>query len=338
MTEPEYSNPLFSVAIGMIGIGAMIFVTIVIFLFQFVSFKRNKSTSGYLITFAILASLCFMFCAIFLSLHCYFIAGIYNNERLGHFYDLLQFGFWHFGQLFCYLYLLNRLYIGFKNTIYSLSTQMFIMLITLLFMYFIFSCMVLLGAFRQIIQNDYNGLDTIQFYSITITTTKIGTLVVDLIISTSLLVLFIKKLWNVSTGLREMSTVIDMDILSDDVDNTKIEIQNMDVQTDSIYNVMTKVTILSVILILASQLKMISSVISWLVKDYSNLSEFNIWVILAIYQWCKGIHIFTASLCIFMGFEFTNNWYQCCCNKCHNKTKQYCIRKINQKMTHYNTF
>ena len=335
---PDYNHPLFSLTFGMITSTLMILIVLVTFLIQCKLFQKTESISGYLVTFAILASIFYMFCGISYIMFSLFVIGIYNDTRLGYFYDLLQLGFWHFGQLFCYLYLLNRLYVGFKNTIYSLSNQTFIILSTLLVMYLLFCGMILFTASRHSMNNDYTTLDTIEFYSITIASTKMGTLVLDLVISTLLLILFVKKLWNVSNGLRSMSLVSDMDAWSDDVDNINFGMGNMELQRDSIYNVVTKVTILSVILILVSQSVMISSVISWLIKDYVNLSEFNVWIILAIYQWFKAIHIFTASLCIFMGFEFTNNWYQYCCNKCHNKTKQYCIKKINQTMNDYNTF
>ena len=129
-------------------------------------------------------------------------------------------------------------------------------------------------------------------------------------------------------------TLSDMDAWSDGIDSLSTEIETL----DRIYNVISKVTILSVILIMAAQLVMIASVISWFIKDYSNLCEDNIWIVFAVYDWFKIIHIFTASLCIFLGFEFTKNWYQYCGYKCHNKTKQYCIKKINQKMNDYNKF
>ena len=129
-TKPDYKNPYFPVAFGTILVGVIITLILV-----YVSFRKTKSVSCYLVMFAILASLSYILAAAFQTLCCWFHVRIYHNERLGHLYDILEVLFWHLGQLFDYCYLLSRLYIGFRGTQYSLSYQTFMMLFGLIVTY-----------------------------------------------------------------------------------------------------------------------------------------------------------------------------------------------------------
>ena len=271
-----------------------------------------------------------MFCAIFGTISGFFYSGMYRNARFGYLCDILQIGCWHCGQLFCYLYLLNRLYIGLKNTIYNISIKKLTLLGILLFMYFLFFCSIVFPSIMYIIHNDYSGITVSKLHSRIMIIYKIGTLLIDLILSTSLLIIFIKKLYQVSNRFRIESTT-NLNVWNNDIDDVKSEVENL--EKDRIYNIISKVTILSNILILVSQLVMIFSVISWVLIIYSKILNTNNLIMVAIYNSFKAIHIFIASFCIFLGFECTSNWYQFCCIKCHIKTKEYCIKQINMSYT-----
>ena len=85
-------------------------------------------------------------------------------------------------------------------------------------------------------------------------------------------------------------------------------------QNENLYNVVSKVVLLGVIMIVTSQMVLGLSLANWMANTYYNDT------LTIIYAWIKGFHTFIASLSVFLGFEFTHDWYIFCCHRCHTKT------------------
>ena len=152
----------------------------------------------------------------------------------------------------------------------------------------------------------------------------ISTSVFDLVLASSLLIIFIKKLDRVSTSIHDVSIAQDADTWNDDFDDVKMEVQYL--EKNRLYNIMSKVTILGVIIIIISQIVWIFHIIVILIDIMIGLDMYVIDAILiALSDLLTMMHIFVTSSCILLGFECTNEWYKYFCTKCHKKTKQYCI-------------
>ena len=257
--------------------------------------------------FAILAILLYIFCAIFGASIGWM--RLFDNNTFEYLFNVLGTGCWYYGQFFFYCYLLNRLDDGFKDTEYRLSNKMFSILAILLFMHFIFSGMLMV-AYISDISVYYSNFKTIE---------RGCALIFDLLITSVLLIIFINKAYKVSKTIHDISWIADFE--------AKKEIEN--VEQNRMINIMSKVTMLSIIVIVVTQLTLIVSTIDWLVTiNVSDVSDYGNMIRFAANNCVKAFHIFIASLCILLGFECTHNWYQFCCNKCHNKTKEYCNERI----------
>ena len=78
-TNPDYNHPLFSLSFGTISAVIMISIVLVVFLIQYVSFKKSKIISNSLVIFVILASLFYIFAAIFLTIFLLFYNGYISD-------------------------------------------------------------------------------------------------------------------------------------------------------------------------------------------------------------------------------------------------------------------
>ena len=314
----------FFFAVGSMSIAVILSVLLVIFIIKYLLFRKIKSVSCFSVAFAILAILFYIICNAFVASFGWVL--LLDDDKFLYLVNVVSVGCWHYGQLFCYCYLLNRLYIGFKDTEYSLSNKIFILLSMLLFMYFIYCGMIIIDS-RMYLNNSNRDLQLIMIE-------MIGILTFDLILTSSLLIIFIKKLYRVSNRIRVTS--ITVAAWTDDFDDVKLEVEHLEM--NRIYDIISRVTILSVILIITSQLDSIFLIFILTFIIGLDISDHVITGLFAVSDLFRGIHIIIASLCILLGFECMNNWYQYCCNKCHKTTKQYCIKKINQTMNDYNTF
>ena len=148
------------------------------------------------------------------------------------------------------------------------------------------------------------------------------TLCIDLILSISLLKIFVNKLYQVSKGLY----IDEYDLLSNKSQNDDHSRQTLQHQKEHIYCVVSKVVVLGIIMIITSQLTLIFSLINWIINTDNDDT------ITLIYSFIKSTQTFIASLSLFLGFEFMDNWYNYCCRICHKKVKQCCVNKINDKI------
>ena len=340
MSEKEATpgfDVVFSILLGMLVICLCWFV------YQYYHTKLKISLKC--IIYGVLCCLFYMLAILFNII--YDIQNDYGKLTL--ISNILQIIFWHMGNIILYFYLLFRLRSGFMNTIYQIKQSTHIVLLVLVSIYlfftvylFVLGC-IMVGIGERIFDKK-SFLDAVL-------STKIGTLTVDLFISTSLLVIFVHKLYDVgkskhidSKDKRDISMVpsrtqttlnapdTDGDIESPTLSaKTSKSIVKEELKHDRIFVAIGKVTLLSIIMLISNQITMIMSIVSWQYADdikypkFSKHSE-------DIYSMAKVLDAFITSLCIFLGFGFTQFWYNLCCGFCNDKIKGCFVDKMQNDM------
>ena len=312
----------FSVAVGLFCFVCAILVSLVLFVVKCSIFSRVNSVSKFMVGYAILASIFYLLGSLFAGLFWLCAAHVINDILLYNLFNFIQILFWHLGQAKVYCYLLTRLYKGFEGTVYSIKRNTSIIFVILLCCY-LFACGIL---FVQIIhyilwylKNPNTDVRDLPYFKLFVNSYKSITLGVDLILSTTLLLIFINKLRKINESLNVMinnqchSGSINDSLIVNDKNNLKL-------QSDNIYTVVSKVFILGVIMIVASQIVLILSLLNWNLKRH--------YILNFVYAWIRGFHTLIASLSVFLGFEFAHNWYTCICGRCHRCIK-WCITTKN---------
>ena len=318
----------FIVSVGFFCFVCGIIISLLLFIIKCIVFSKVNTVSISMIIFAISASIFYGLSSLFQGLYWLFIIGVINHVLLEHLCDLFQIFFWHLGQVMVYFYLLIRLYNGFKGTVYSIKWNISITLSILLCCYLI-GCLIILSIivwyiiwYLTIATNTDNGLDNLPYDEELQILFKSITLMVDFMLSLSLLVIFVYKLRKISESLNVMIHD-EYDLISNDNSNiNSLLIQDretLQTQNENIYNVISKVLILGVIMIISSQISLILSLVDWIRNKDTNDT------LTVVYSLFKGLHTLIASLSVFLGFEFTHNWYICCCGACHRHIKSCCL-------------
>ena len=318
---------VFVLSLCLFCVACIIGVILVLFLIKCCIFSKMHSISKWVVGFAVSASIFYILASIFNGIYWFYFVGVYNNEMIANICDLIQLLFFHLGQLMVYCYLLNRIYKGFEGTIYSFSWKQYILLSILLVCY-LAACLAIFGyIIWYIIWCDIHGMTGFDDLPIEIIqfeyTYRIVTLCTDLILSTSLLMVFTQKLFKISKNL---DTLVDNNGKNSDL-SASINEQNILIYKINIYTIISKVVILGTIMIVSSQIVFILSLCNWIMNRNSNES------ITFIYGWFKIFHTFIGSLCLFLGFEFVNNWYMFLCGKCHKKIKKWCLMRMSYDFT-----
>ena len=309
----------FILCVGCFCFGCGIIISLVVFIIKCIKFSKDNTVSKSMISFAVLASLCYTVSTLFLGFYWLCVIGVFNGELFENFCDLFQIFFWHLGQVMVYCYLLTRLFNGFKGTIHSIEICTSIILCSLLSFYLI-GCFIILGITIWYIvwftESETHTIDNLPYITQFEYAYKSITLIVDVILSSMLLGIFVFKLYKISESLKTMMDD-EYDLISNNPSNNDtllVQDRNaLQLQHENIYNVMSKVLILGIIMIAASQIVLILSLVNWAIHQSSNF------LLSIIYGWFKGLHTFITSLSVFLGFEFTHNWYIYCCYRCHNK-------------------
>ena len=315
----------FVLGVGFFVSALMVGFLLGLFCINYMMSNNMRSSSKFMIGCSIFACGMYILCGICNGLYCLYRDSILITEFIGLLCYYLEIIFWNFGQLFGYMYLLYRLYRGFTGTAFAVSYLTFIVMVSLMIGYFCFIGIIGYSLVTFIIRDEGVSYLESQFeYYLTIIW-KGGTLGFDLILSVSLLVIFVVKMYNVTESLHTIP-IFEMDDVSNP-SSQRTDISNLEIQKNNIYKVVTKVTILGVILIISSQITLILSLISWIESEYGQETPLK-----NIYDSIKIIQIFIASLCLILGFEFTNKWYHCLCYKCHYNIKQYCVKKIENSL------
>ena len=226
---------------------------------------------------------------------------------------------WHLGEIYTYLYLLHRLHYGFRGTQYSVSIISFIIITVCLFIY-----TILCGTYiRFIVMNvpisdfPFNGLNQLLF-KITI----FGQFGIHFILSNLLLGLFIYKLLKVGESIYYAK--------NNALVNCNHSVQQNDHEfdddwvkhRDNIYIVVTKVSILGIIMMISSVIVLITWTVLILTHN----------IIIPVIEIALITHTILAPLCLLFGFDFTKKWYNCCFGKCHKKIQNSFIQRMDKKI------
>ena len=294
-------------------------ILLISFIKKYSIFSRIHSVSKWLVTFVVLASIFYTLTCLFDDFYWLYADKYVVLSRVG---DLLQFLCLHLGQLMAYCYLVHRIYKGFQGTIYSITCKEYILLCVLLICY-LMACLAIIAHTIWYIKwcNATNKTDWREFANDTSyfgTIYMIMTLVIDFLVSSYLLVTFLKKLCKISKNL---DTLMDAEI-----SNTTNH-QNMLIQKNNIYIVISKVAILGSIMLVSSQIVFILCLCNW--KIYNGAEG----PLTVIYDGFKIFHVLIGSLSLFLGFEFVNNWYMCLCGKCHRIIKKRCLMRMSCEFT-----
>ena len=329
---------LFILAVSKFCFVCAILLSLIVFVIKWIIFLKIKSISMSLISFTILASIFYALTSLFAGLYWICSINIISDELFENLCDIIQVFCWHLGQVMVYCYLFIRLYKGFKGSIYSVKSRTSIFLSILLCCYLL-GCLIILGLIIQYIISYSLDLaktiDDMPYSNELQISFKALTLVIDFILSVALLVIFVDKLNKVSKSFNEMIDN-EYDLISDDdSNNDPLLVQRkktLQTQNENIYNVISNVLVLGVIMIISSQITLTLSFVNWIRNEDTNDA------LTVVYGSFQGIHTLIASLSVLLGFEFTHNWYICCCGFCHKKTA-YIIKNnatTTQSLQRYN--
>ena len=299
----------------------VVLIHIVMMVYRYNEYRKIRSISAYMLGFGILGSVFYDVCAGLFGISLFCRINVIHVELesllMINWFEAL---FWHFGQINAYLYLLHPLYVGFRGTQYAISKMTFTILVKLLIVYLIFC-----GTFVFLISLLLaDGLDIFSsnIYGNLLNITNSVHLTIDFVLSISLLLLFIQKLLKLGEKMYNI----------DDIEMDNLDEHNKDEdfirRRDQIFMVITRVSILGFIMIIASQLMLISTTLMTTSVDKGYHSIF-----IYMYIWSQTIHLFIVPLCLLFGFEFTRLYYDIYCGCCHNRLKRYCIKRMDIKMT-----
>ena len=310
----NFDKNLFAVGVSLWTACVVVFLLACIVTHKYNVYKSNHLTSKLFFCFGILGSLSYAISAGFGGSRFFGRIGVLGMDdqmvNVLHCFDAL---FWHFGQINCYLYFLYRLYIGFQGTQHVISKKTLIISLILILIYFIFDLMFIGFIIWSHIESNIWDKDT---YKILFDITFFVHTSIDLVLSLSLLILFVIKLKKVGESLYSSDNI--QFIRDGSIDGFK----------DNIFEIISKVNILGTIMIVTSQILLISLVV-WSSIEINGTAPDELFLFIT---WMYALHVFIAPVCLLFGFDFTKKWYKFCCNCCHKKMKKYSIDIMDKKM------
>ena len=227
-------------------------------------------------------------------------------------------------------------------------------------LYCVFGCLILLLFINRADICVFSLCITDNQYIIIRSFYSFGGELTDLILSISLLILFVKKLNQVTESLYILSSNTERDFTNITRSNTDTSLplvlneaktseitpsvdtllSNLDNKKQNMLNVMSKIFILSTIMIIATQFALMFSILlsifELLLSDTVDNDPRYVGYVNDIFALLKIIDCFISSLVLFLYFEFTQKWYIKLCGKCHQKVKERQIRKIQNRVSVYN--
>ena len=265
-----------------------------------------------------------MFCSIFFGLQ-NICTGMYLIEYNGINDNMSTFIWWgaklvtlDCGKISTYCFLLNMLYFNFKNSPHSISLCVFIV-------YFI---SVSLYATRPVsiigigIYEYMNGNHEISVFNSDITfISLLCAICMEFIISTTLLVLFTRKLCKFGITVAAQYGAENMQEYSRLSKLIGLK-QYLEEGIENLSLTASKIFILGGIIMILSELDSITTLVD---EIKPNLS---IWHMISLYM--DFIGSLTQPLFLMLSFSFMNSWYKCCCYSCHNCIKDICTSKLGQ--------
>ena len=250
------------------------------------------------------------------------------------------------GNACCYALFTFRLYYGFKGSQYAVKRYQIILLIICIVLYIGFGSITIWIAIHFGVGKNTKlfGWNDELYYDIR-TVYSSGAQTMDLILTVSLLALFITKLRQVTQNLYLLSAQNDverltLDTMSDSVSNIDTSISNLDNSKENMFNIISKIFILSITMIIFTQITLICTIIysiSLRVNNDSSVDDtkLNVETLDMVRVTLKIITCFTSSLCLFLYFEFTQKYYTKLCGKCHKIVKNSQVKTVHKKVSYY---
>ena len=221
---------------------------------------------------------------------------------------------WTFGTIFVYILFLKRFQKTFENTKYDTLTSKKYKIYIFYTLCVIFIILDIISKILYILPENLVTDYEFNLYTLII---SIIEQIIDLILSIGLIGLFVNKLR----------------CLHDDIEYSKrvsIRANNQQQYEQSQFKILiiiSKVTLLSTIAIISSQLYLLYKTIFYILESFYgfDVSNIDIW----IFDGFLPISSALNTICIFLSFDFNHKWYVKVC--CHNKWTKLLQRKQAKK-------
>ena len=216
-----------------------------------------------------------------------------------------SFAIWRIAQSLTYIIFIQRLKTTFKATKYASSSCTYNIL------YFVAILFIIPEIVKDVSHFLINHF-TLKMADITIIIEFIVSSIIDLVLSITLLYLFLRKLYSLN---------VDIARLSDNENKLRLKYKQIN-------NIIANISILSIWSLISTQLLMIAICIEFFMHNIeANTMHIvsTIWMIIWTLDCCIN------SFCLFLSFDFALGWYLCACSRCHKDCVKCC-----STMTRYN--
>lgn len=209
-----------------------------------------------------------------------------------------SFGIWRIAQSLTYIIFIQRLKTTFKNTKYASTSCTYNIL------YFV-AVLFIIPEIAKDVSHFVNNHFTLKTADITIIIESIISSMIDLVLSITLLYLFLKKLYSLN---------LDIARLSDGDHKLRLKYKQIN-------NIIAKISILSIWSLTSTQLLMIAVCIEFFMH---NIEANTMHIISFIWMIIWALDCCINSFCLFLSFDFALGWYLCACTKCHKDCVKCC--------------
>jgi len=288
--------------------------------------KHNKNASKLAVLLGFFGIICYMISSITRALYHYYSINSDSDNIICDIFEAMQSIFWHFGNLFCYFLYMNSLYYAFNASRYAFSKISCGIVFFMILLYCMCLCTLIPAALIKTKMDDVIDVDVSGFESnkdVYHDIYRLGTQILDIIISMVLLVLFIRKLRLITENLYEMESlqshlkpslsVSDMDVDSRIYDSKEI-----------LFNLMAKMFVVSIAMIISTQITCIGLSIHDITRNTYESRKCYQDFMWGLWRCVRSIDCLISSIALFLYFNFTKKYYYCLCNKCHTCIQNYC--------------
>ena len=312
-----------------VGTAVNIFETL-LFVVKYALYENKESIPKLSLALVVISSIIYTLGGSFMAIFQFYVGNDFTNDNLGFLSNNIQASLENWGHFICFCYLLYLLHIMFNNTKYSISCCSFSSLFILLIIYVII-CIIWtnLAIFdvRSVINNtslDWNGRSQLLLVC------KSTTLGIGSIVAIIFLILYFIKLHHMSRGVyNDFNAKITQFDGQENIDLSDVITikQNFEDRKDILFIKGSKVIILSLIILVTLQIVFIVSLLEWIFKPYS---QHTWWMIFGV---AKLLNLYIIPVSLYMGFDFTDSWYNCCCNRCNACIKERINEKMDKKLS-----
>eukprot|EP01084_Bolivina_argentea_P286868 492175_1 len=231
--------------------------------------------------------------------------------------QVLSMHFWLWGCFFTYLLFIEKIKVT-KDTVYASPAWVYVFAYILLALFFLFDVteqtVVLLYGLGYIAPDKYGEYLGVCIWAIE---------VVDLILSVSLITVFVQKLMQATLAM------------GSNENHRNIQDFSLNNHQKELLTCISKVSYLSIIAISATQFMLLYWIVFQMVF-YFYLGIYLTQPILHLWFHHGGyllwaVHCFLGSLCVFLTLKQNHIWYKKCCGSCHRKCQLLCIKIAKSK-------